>query len=80
MAAVPTNLDKLFRTPVFGSYDNVLATHLTNKTTRQGFDMDNLGMMDVKDFNYVFSEYNKKYLKLNWYVSIQYEIDYGVGS
>ena len=60
MAYQPANIDKLLCTPDFGSYDNVLATHLTNKATGQGFDMDNLGMIDFKTLNYVFSEYNKK--------------------
>ena len=47
-------------TPDFGSYDIIMATHLTNEATGQGFDMDNLGIMDVKTLKYVFSEYNKK--------------------
>ena len=60
MAAQSTNIDELLRTPDFGSYDNVLATHLTNTATGQGFYMDNLGIMDVKTINYVLSECNKK--------------------
>ena len=60
MAAQPVNLDKLLRIPTFGSYDKILATHLTNKATGQGFDMENLGMMDAKTLNSVFSRYNKK--------------------
>ena len=42
MAAQPVNLDKLLRIPTFGSYDKILATHLTNKATGQGFDMETL--------------------------------------
>ena len=60
MVAQPANLDKLLLTPDFGSYANVLVTHLTNKATGQGFDMKNLGMTDVKNLNSVFSGYNKK--------------------
>ena len=60
MADQPANLEKLLHTPEFGSYDNVMATHLTNKATWQVFDMDNFGMMDFKTLNSVFSEYNKK--------------------
>ena len=59
MAAQPTNLYKLLRTPEFGSYYNVMATHLTNKATWQVFDIDNFGIMDVKTLNSVFSKYNK---------------------
>ena len=60
MSAQPANIDLILRTPDFGIYDNVLATRLNNKATRQGFDMDNLVMMDVKTLNSVFSEYKKK--------------------
>ena len=60
MASKPANIDELLCTPAFGIYDNVLITPITNKPTGQVFDMDNLGMMDVKNLNYVFSEYNKK--------------------
>ena len=60
MVAQPTNLDKLLSTPAFGRYDNVLATHITNEETGQGFGMDNLGMMDVKTLNSFFIKYNKK--------------------
>ena len=60
MADQPANIDKLLCTPDFGTHDNVLANHLTNKYTGQGFDMDNFGMMDVKTINSVFSKYNKR--------------------
>ena len=60
MAAQPENLDELLCSPAFSSYDNVLATHLTNRVTVQGFEMDNLGMMDVKTLNSVFRHYKKK--------------------
>ena len=60
MADQPANIDKLLRTPDFGIHENILDTHLTNKATRQGFDMENLGIMDVKTLNSVFSKYNKK--------------------
>ena len=60
MADQPENIDELLCTPAFGSYDNILATNLTNGTTGQGFEMYNLGMMDVKTLNSVFSKYNKK--------------------
>ena len=59
MDAQPANIDELLRTPAFGSYGNVLANHLTKKETRQGFEMDNLGMMDVKNLNYVFRAQQK---------------------
>ena len=38
----------------------MLTTHITNEATGQGFDKYNLGMMDVKTINSMFSEYNKK--------------------
>ena len=56
----PANLDDMLRTPAFGSYENIIATYLTNKATGQGFEIDNLGIMDIKTVNSVFSEYNKK--------------------
>ena len=56
----PENLGKLLCTPAFGSYDNIMANHITNEATGQVFNMDKLGMMDVKTLNSVFSEYNKK--------------------
>ena len=60
MADQHAYLDKLLCNPAFGIYNNIMATHLTNKATGQFFVMDNLGMMDVKTLNSVFSEYNKK--------------------
>ena len=60
MAAQPTNLDELLRTPALSNYDNVLDTCLTNKRNGQGFYMDNIEIMYVKALTYVFSEYNKK--------------------
>ena len=60
MAAKPENIDELLRTPAFGSYGKILATHLTNEATRPEFDMKNLGMIYVKTPNSVFSKYNKK--------------------
>ena len=59
-AAQPANFDELLRTPNFGSYDNVLSAHLTNNATRQGFNMDNLGMMDFNNLNSMLSEYKRK--------------------
>ena len=60
MAAQPTSINELLRIPAFGTYDNILATHLTNKTTGQGFYMENLGMMDVKTLNSVFNGVQQK--------------------
>ena len=60
MTPQPANIDKLLHTPAFGSFDKVLTTHLTNESTRHRFDMENLGMMDVKTLNSVLSDYNKK--------------------
>ena len=60
MADHPKNLNELLRTPAFGNYDNVLANHLTNEATIQGFDIENLGIIDVKNLSSVLSEYNKK--------------------
>ena len=59
MAAQPENIDKMFHTPDYGSYDNVMETRITNKATGKGFNMDNLVMTDVKTLNSVFSEYKK---------------------
>ena len=33
MAAQTENLDKLLRTPAFGSHNNIMNTHLTNEAT-----------------------------------------------
>ena len=60
MAYQLENLDELLCTSALGSYDTILANHITNKATGQVFDMDNLVMMDVKNINYMFSGYNKK--------------------
>ena len=60
MAAKTANIDKLLRTPDFGSYNNIMDTHITNKATVQGFYIDNLGMMGVNTLNSVFGKYNKK--------------------
>ena len=59
MASQAANIDKMLRIPAFVSYGNVLATNLNNEATRQAFEMDKLGMMDVKTLNSVFSEYSK---------------------
>ena len=47
-AAQLANLDEMFCTSSFGSYGNVRTTYFTNNTTGQGFNMNNLGMMEIK--------------------------------
>ena len=60
ITAQPDNLDKLLQTYAFGSYHNLMATYLTNEASGQVFNMDKIGMMDVKTINDVFSGYNKR--------------------